>query len=243
MTQKVYLRKTSLVDYPQKVAAAIFFPMCNLRCPWCQNGSLITNKNDDELITLEEALALIQKRQNVLGAVTLTGGEPTLYPMLANLIEHIKAFSLTTTGGKHQSKLLVKLDTNGTNPDILKQILVNDKTKPDYIAMDLKTSIEKYNSLCRSRINIEDKIIESINIICSSNVQYEFRSLLLPDPFFNKDDVVSISKLKGLNADHWRFRAFIPGSCLDEDWNLKEATKPQTVKDYEDFAKSLGGMR
>jgi len=135
MNVKVSFRKTSLVDYPGKIASVIFFPFCNLRCPWCHNGDLI-NGNETNLITLKDAISHIEKRVPVLGAVVLSGGEPLLYPALGKLISKIKEYNL-----------LVKVDTNGTLPDTLLKLLHNKQSAPDYVALDLKASPARYPSL------------------------------------------------------------------------------------------------
>jgi pyruvate formate lyase activating enzyme len=116
---RVHLRKTTLVDYPGKVAAALFFPGCNLRCPWCHNRELV-NREAENLVPLEAALSHLEKRRKLLGGVVLSGGEPLLFPGLGELIPLIKGLGLK-----------VKLDTNGTLPQLLEKLLENEKTRPD----------------------------------------------------------------------------------------------------------------
>ncbi|MDR2102454.1 MAG: radical SAM protein, partial [Treponema sp.] len=138
----IHLRKTSLVDYPGEVAAVFFFPGCNLRCPWCQNRELLPGGCSPErgepgfFINREAALAHIKKRRAVLGGVVLSGGEPTLSGELPALIRRIKDLGLK-----------VKLDTNGMAPEVLAGLFGDEKTRPDYIALDLKLSPRRYGEL------------------------------------------------------------------------------------------------
>lgn len=157
----VGLRKTSLVDYPGRIAATLFLPGCNLRCPWCHNKELVeshpygevqldrgfqsptgtptpahTPTNDPALIPLSQALDIIQKRKNLLSGVAITGGEPTLRPELPHIIAAI-----------HRMGLAVKLDTNGTLPLNIEKLLQEVETQPDYVAMDLKLAPHRYREL------------------------------------------------------------------------------------------------
>ncbi|MDR1468264.1 MAG: anaerobic ribonucleoside-triphosphate reductase activating protein [Spirochaetaceae bacterium] len=213
---KVALRKTSLVDYPGKVAVALFFCGCNLRCPWCYNWELVTAPPED-LTGLNEAFALIRKRKHLLGGVVLSGGEPTLLGELPEIIVEIKSMGLP-----------VKLDTNGMLPDVLKKLCENENTRPDFIAMDIKLPPERYIALTGRKDDgpdkareIADRIQESITFIRESGVEHEFRSLLLPaPPFFPKD----LEVIKNIADETLKIRAFHGGNCLDETWNRYNST-------------------
>jgi pyruvate formate lyase activating enzyme len=209
---KVALRKTSLVDYPGKVATALFFQGCNLRCPWCYNWELITG-NPKGLATLDEAFALIKRRSHVLGGVVLSGGEPTLLPELPEIIAEVR-----------KKALCVKLDTNGMLPDVLKQIVADEKSKPDFIAMDIKLPPERYAELTGTEKpdpeqaeEIAGRIRESIAFIKESGIEHEFRSLDLPLSYFSAKDREAV---KDLADDTLKFRPFRGGNCLDEAWNI-----------------------
>jgi pyruvate formate lyase activating enzyme len=231
--QKVGFRKTTLVDYPGQVAAAIFFPFCNMRCPWCHNGKLIVGEDGaedgEELIPLNDVLLQIEKRKHVLGGVVLSGGEPTLYPPLPKLISEIKKLGLA-----------VKLDTNGTTPDVLSQLLLSLETKPDYIACDLKIAPKRYAELCggAEQKDLAAKLDESAEIIRQSGIEHEFRSLTLDPAFFSNTDIDSLAPLAGNSP--WHFRPFRPGACLDEAWNEKSATTDEEHKKYVGYAQGLG---
>ncbi|MDR2841589.1 MAG: anaerobic ribonucleoside-triphosphate reductase activating protein [Spirochaetaceae bacterium] len=228
-SSKVVLRKTSLVDYPGKLAAVIFFPICNLRCPWCQNRELVLNETTKDLIPLSEAIKYIEKRKNVLNSIVLSGGEPTLFSNIHILISHLKSLGF-----------FVKIDTNGTNPGVLQDLINNKDSCPNYIAFDLKFSLDRYNTLLNSTETtntISENVKAGIKIICSSNIDHEFRSLVFPDNFFSRQDIENLSKLAGNSK--WHFRPFVPGNCLDPEWNKKEKTPAHIVQELIDFAESL----
>ncbi|MDI9427094.1 MAG: anaerobic ribonucleoside-triphosphate reductase activating protein, partial [Spirochaetota bacterium] len=124
---RVGFRKTSLLDYPARLASVIFFTGCNFRCPWCHNRELVLGEADD-LLALNECLSIIEKRKHLVQGVVLTGGEPLLQGIISELIAQI-----------HELGLLVKLDTNGSLPEKLATLIEDPRTRPDYVALDLKT--------------------------------------------------------------------------------------------------------
>jgi pyruvate formate lyase activating enzyme len=213
----VFFRKTTFVDYPGKIAAALFFPFCNMRCPWCHNGSLITGGAENEedappLTPLDEALRHIEKRRAVLEGVVLSGGDPALFSALGGLIAALKALPLA-----------VKLDTNGTRPEALAALLASD-APPDYIAMDLKCAPRRYAEFCaggRRDEAVGARVLESVKIVREAfeagRVDAEFRSLALPGGVFPAEDGAEFAALVGRVP--WRVRAFRPGGCLDPAWN------------------------
>ena len=125
------LQKLTLLDYPGKVAATLFLGGCNFRCPFCQNSGLVLSPNEEAVIPTEEVLKFLKKRQGILDGICITGGEPTLSPDLKPFIQEI-----------HSMGYLVKLDTNGTNPQLLKELM--EEGLLDYIAMDIKSSRKGY---------------------------------------------------------------------------------------------------
>ena len=215
--QAVGLQKTSMVDYPGRLASVIFFPFCNMRCPWCHNGDLIMggNREGAALTPLAEALSLIAKRRAVLGGVVLSGGEAALYPRLPELISRIKRLGLA-----------VKLDTNGSAPEVLEKLLSGRETRPDYIAMDLKVAPARYHELLPKttgagsplKVEIAARLERSAAIIRASGVEHEFRSLRLPPDYFTEADMAALRPLAGGSA--WNFRDLVRGNCLDPSWNL-----------------------
>ena len=152
-----FLRKTTLVDFPEHIACAVFLIGCNLRCPYCYNKDLVLineNSQKDDFSTLDEVFKHLELRKNVLSGITISGGEPLLHPATPLIIKYAK-----NLGYK------IKLDTNGTNPLELEKLIKNDQLCPDYVAMDIKASSNCY-SLVTGVINpFLDNIKESINIL------------------------------------------------------------------------------
>lgn len=159
------LQKTTLLDYPSKVAATIFTGGCNFRCPFCHNASLVTHVDAKEFISEEEVLAFLSKRRGILDGICITGGEPLLQKDIADFCRRVKAL-----------ELLIKLDTNGSRPKELEALISEGLI--DYIAMDIKNSKELYARTC----GIEEfppEVEESVAIIMSAGIPYEFRTTVV----------------------------------------------------------------
>ncbi len=154
------LQKMTLLDYPGKVACTVFLSGCNLRCPFCHNASLVLPERLTPAMEQAELLAFLKKRKGLLDGVCITGGEPTLHKDLPQLIEQVKDLGYA-----------VKLDTNGSDPDMLKKVL----PMVDHVAMDVKNAPEKYEATCGG-IDILDKVQESVSILMNGTVDYEFRT-------------------------------------------------------------------
>jgi pyruvate formate lyase activating enzyme len=237
----VALRKTSLVDYPGKVSTVVFFPGCNLRCPWCQNGELALGRGEN-LMSPEEALSHVAGRKAIVGAVVLSGGEPSIYPSLGLWIA---AF--------HKLGLPVKLDTNGMNPQALETLFEKGDSRPDYIALDLKLAPERYGELLPAANARESgpafpdesggacpaaALIKSGALIRSSGIPHEYRSLALPDNRFGPGDIEALSPL--VDDSPWHFRPFRPGNCLDPAWDRFEPPPRSLVRLLAETARGLG---
>lgn len=212
---RVGLRKTSLVDYPGKLAAVLFFPGCNLRCPWCHNPELVapTDAEFTSLISFEEVVPLLEKRKAMLRGVVLSGGEPLLFPDIGMVISCLKRHGYA-----------VKLDTNGTMPERLLPLLANADTRPDYIAVDLKAEPGRYNSFAeksaiRPPSDYPVALSQTAHMLRTYNVAGEFRSLVFSDDFFSLRDVEILAPLTV--GFPWFFSAFRGGTCLDAAWNSK----------------------
>ena len=179
--------KLTLLDYPGHMAAILFLGGCNMRCPFCQNASLVMNPSSQPIIPVEEILAYLRKRTGILEGVCISGGEPTISPDLPDFIRKIKAL------GYH-----VKLDTNGSNPDMIKA-LVNEKLI-DYIAMDIKNSPEKY-VLTSGSSNIDIKAVEeSVAFLLTAPVEYEFRTTIVKELHTDSDILAIGHWLKGAKS-------------------------------------------
>lgn len=170
-------QKISTVDYPGYIASTIFLSGCNLKCKYCHNPSLVHGETATEEISLDEILSYLQKRRGFIDGVCISGGEPTIHDDLEDLISSIKAMGYK-----------IKLDTNGTNPLSVKNLI--DKNLLDYVAVDIKATIDKYHDVAGCFVNT-DKIKETIKLLINSNVDYEFRTTLLPD--LDKADIKEIA--------------------------------------------------
>lgn len=158
--------KTTLLDYPGHVAATVFTGNCNFRCPFCHNAGLVLDPGGQEVISEEEVLAYLKKRQGILEGICITGGEPTLQPDLRNFIKKVKELGY-----------LVKLDTNGYKPEVLWELL--DEKMLDYVAMDIKASKENYGRAAGVKRLDLARIEESVGILKSCDIPYEFRTTVV----------------------------------------------------------------
>jgi pyruvate formate lyase activating enzyme len=174
------LEKNSFVDYPGKMAAVIFTPGCNMDCYYCHNQQLLAPDETDVLHDPKDVLAFLQARHTLLDAVVITGGEPTLQKELESFITRVR-----DTG------LLVKLDTNGSHPWILRSLL--DKKLLDFVAMDIKAPLEKYNDITGTTTDVS-AINQSIDLLMSGDVEYEFRTTFAP-PLTTVDIVAIASRI------------------------------------------------
>ena len=175
------LQKLTLLDYPGLVACTVFTVGCNMRCPFCQNASLVNRIDEENLLPEEEFFSFLKKRQGILDGVCITGGEPTLQPDLNDFIAKIKSMGYK-----------VKLDTNGSFPDKVKEILDSDNV--DMVAMDLKNTIDRYAETVGIPGFDTSKILESINIIRSNGVEYEFRTTVV-SPLHRPEDFGELAKM------------------------------------------------
>ena len=161
------LQKMTLLDFPGRVACTVFLGGCYLSCPFCHNAELIDG-TAEPVMDETELLAFLEKRKGLLDGVAFTGGEPTLRKDLPDLFRKIKALGYP-----------IKLDTNGLHPDRLKALL--DEGLVDYVAMDIKNSPEKYALTAGVDTVDLEKISESIRLLMSSGVDYEFRTTVVDE--------------------------------------------------------------
>ncbi len=181
------LNKTTLLDYPEHVAATVFTGGCNFCCPFCHNGDLVLNPHKVPLISEEELFAFLEKRKGILDGVCITGGEPTLQRDLPKLIDRIKEMGY-----------LVKLDTNGSAPEVL-EMLFKDRML-DYVAMDIKASKENYARACGLASMDIGRIEASAQLLMGNETSYEFRTTVVRG-LHEKEDFEKIGQwLKGNKA-------------------------------------------
>ncbi|MDE5804076.1 MAG: anaerobic ribonucleoside-triphosphate reductase activating protein [Lachnospiraceae bacterium] len=181
------LNKTTLLDFPEHVAATVFTGGCNFCCPFCHNRDLVLGTAGLTAIAEEEVLTFLRKRKGILTGVCITGGEPTLQPDLPAFIEKVKEMGY-----------LVKLDTNGHRPAVLQELL--DKGLLDYVAMDIKNTKERY-AMTVGKENLDIGCIEeSVEILKKSPIAYEFRTTVVRE-LHRKEDFAAIGEwLAGAKA-------------------------------------------
>ena len=175
------LQKTTLLDYPEKLACTVFTAGCNFRCPFCHNASLVLRAGEVDEIPESSFLSYLEKRGGLLDGVCITGGEPLLNPDIEDLIVKIRSYGL-----------LVKLDTNGAFPDRLEALL--DKGLLDYVAMDVKNSDQKYGVTVGLGDDFNISVInKSIDIIMKKSPDYEFRTTVVRE-LHEREDLLSIAR-------------------------------------------------
>ncbi|MBK5251307.1 MAG: anaerobic ribonucleoside-triphosphate reductase activating protein [Peptostreptococcaceae bacterium] len=158
-------QRVSLMDYPGKIATTAFVGGCNFRCPYCHNWELVENGSNLEAISSDEVLAFLKKRSAMVDGICISGGEPTIHKELPEFARRVKGM------GK-----LVKLDTNGANPDMIRELL--DGKWLDFVAMDVKCTMERYCALTKCSADELPKLKESIEMIKKSGIDYEFRTTI-----------------------------------------------------------------
>ena len=199
------LVKTTLVDYPGRIAAVFFVEGCNLRCPYCYNADLVVRNKQYETVSFDEVLEHLIHRKNVLSGFVISGGEPLLYSSIQEIILQVR-----NLGYK------VKLDTNGMMPDRL-EYLIKSEACPDFIALDVKTVPERYTVLgsgCTGAANIR-KSIQLLSQLPAE--QREFRTVLVPS-LVQQTDINIIASLLPQDAA-WMMTNFRPGNCVDDRYN------------------------
>jgi len=206
------LQKISLLDYPEKTAATIFFAGCNFRCPFCHNGDLVLNPNNAEKIDEEEILGFLKTRIGLLDGVCITGGEPLIQKDLLSFVKKVK-----------ELEFLVKIDTNGSFPGRLKELI--DSGLIDYIAMDIKNSKEKYGMTAGipniMHEDILNKVSESVGIIKASKINYEFRTTVTKE-LHELSDMEEIGKW--LNGS----KKYVIQNYVDSDKTIKMGYSSQS---------------
>ena len=211
------LQKVSLIDYPNKVASVLFTPGCNLRCGFCHNWRIAV---DPKPPFLQEAVALriLESRKKYVDAVVVTGGEPCMHKELPKFLAKLK-----------KRGFQVKLDTNGFYPEVLEECLAY----VDYVALDVKTSPEKYKLLGATNTS---ELLRSVEMLKMGKVPYEFRTTVVPE-IVTAEDITRICELaKGVETH--AFQQFIPQDTLDKRF---EALKPYAPEIINEFAGNMKG--
>lgn len=208
------LQKLTLIDYPGKVAATVFTVGCNFRCPFCHNPELVISSAGFERGSISEAefFEFLKNRKGKLDGVCITGGEPTIQTDILDFLRRIKELGF-----------LVKLDSNGTRPDVLKKAF--SEKLVDYVAMDIKNCLESYRRTCGATVDLE-RIKLSVDLIRKSKIPYEFRTTVVPGIHTMKDFDLIGKWLDGIeNFALQKYRD--EGKILDP--NLKEKIQDKKI--------------
>ena len=211
------LQKVSLIDYPNKIASVLFTPGCNLRCGFCHNWRIAV---DPKPPFMQEAVALkiLERRKKYVDAVVVTGGEPCMHKELPRFLAKLK-----------ERGFQIKLDTNGFYPDVLEECLAH----VDYVALDVKTSLEKYKLLGAKSTN---GLLRTVEMLKMGKVTYEFRTTVVPE-IVTSEDMAKICELaKGVKTH--AFQQFVPCDTLEKRF---ERLKPYTPELINEFARNMKG--
>ena len=231
------LVKTTCVDYPGILAGSFFLKGCNLRCPYCYNTGLVLGKDDgtQPLNTVQELFDHLEKRQGILKGLTISGGEPLINPYTPVIIRKARELGYQ-----------IKLDTNGTLPDELEAFLDNPELRPDFIAMDIKTSPDRYASLiCPSFSNYHGNTEHFVNVLTRSaklvasypSDKREWRTVLVP-PLVQKSDIDAMAAVLPKDAS-WQFAQFMNQNCIDPSYNEIYPYTDTEAADLIEYAKKI----
>jgi pyruvate formate lyase activating enzyme len=200
---------SSLLDYPGRIAASLFCGGCNFRCPNCHNSHLVLRPDDSPDIPEAEIWALLRKRRGLLDGVVLSGGEPTLQVNLLPFATRLR-----------ERGFLVKLDTNGYRPDVMRAMIKEGAV--DYVAMDVKAPLEHYALAVGVPVDVS-RIRQSMELLLDGRVEYEFRTTVVPG-ILAEDDIVQIAQ-EIAGASRYFLQQFVPRDTLDPDM-LRRAPYP-----------------
>ena len=211
----------SFVDWDGKLSSVIFLPNCNFRCPFCHNVNLVLNPEKLETVPFESLENQLKKQKGWVDGVCVTGGEPTLHKNLPELCSRLKKMGF-----------LVKVDTNGTNPTMLKELI--DRGLVDYVAMDIKAPLTEKKYSKTTGVNAEkmlEKVKESIKLLLGSNVDYEFRTTVVPT-LHDEEDIKQIChSLRGCRKYVLqKFDVSIGKTIIDPDFLSKTLTEEEMQK-------------
>jgi pyruvate formate lyase activating enzyme len=210
------LQKTSLVDFPCRVSSVLYTPGCNLRCPFCHNWRIVLNPQPP-FLTEETALKILEDRKKYIDAIVVTGGEPTIHKETPKFLKKLR-----------ERSFMVKLDTNGLDSKALEECL----PYVDYVALDVKTSLDKYKRLGAKETG---ELLRTIEILRTGQVEYEFRTTVVPG-LVDMEDVRKIREVvKG--AKVFAFQQFVPGDVLDKQFDTLVPYSREIMSSYADVMK------
>ncbi|MBN1426946.1 MAG: anaerobic ribonucleoside-triphosphate reductase activating protein [Anaerolineae bacterium] len=213
--------RTSLIDAPGHMATVLFTAGCNFRCPYCHNPGLVLGEPHLPVYTEEQLFDFLARRQGFIDAVVISGGEPTLQPDLLPFLSRLRG-----------RPVWIKLDTNGSHPAVLREILSGQLV--DYVAMDIKSSPERYPAIAGSQANVRD-IDVSIGLLKHSAIDYEFRTTVI-DNLHQETDIIEIAQWLA-PCKRYILQRFNPGIILDVSERELSAVPADKMKTWADAAR------
>jgi pyruvate formate lyase activating enzyme len=214
------LQKTTLIDYPGKIACVVFLAGCNFRCPWCYSSELVLPIKiaSQPRVSEKEFFDFLRQRKGLLEGVVICGGEPTINKELPQFIERIKILGY-----------FVKLDTNGSNPKVLKELM--DAKLIDYVAMDIKASVNNkaYDSLMGEGVKI-DHIKNSVEILKNGSLDFEFRTTVV-NTIHTRGDFLDIAKWIGGQNVKYYLQNFRAEKTIDPEFEKIKPFKRQFLEE------------
>jgi pyruvate formate lyase activating enzyme len=215
--------KSTLLDYPGRIAASLFCGGCNFRCPNCHNANIVLRPAQVPDVPQDEIWALLEKRRGLLDGVVISGGEPTLQPDLPSFAERL-----------HEMGFLVKLDTNGYQPDVVESMI--DTRTVDYVAMDVKAPLRPHKYALAAGVQVDITLIErSVSLLLEGRTEYEFRTTVVPG-ILDEEDIVRIAQ-DIVGAKHYYLQQFVPRNTLDPAMLKRRPYLPDRVHAMADLAR------
>lgn len=209
-------QRSTLIDYPGKIAAMVYTIGCNFRCPYCHNPELV-DETVEKTFSEQDILSFLEKRKNMLDGIVITGGEPTMHADLPGFMKKVKDLGF-----------LVKLDSNGTHPDVLARAI--EENLVDYIAMDIKSPLSKYSQTVARPVDVH-AIRKSIDIIMSAPVEYEFRTTVIK-ALLSPADIIEIGQeVRG--AQKFFLQKFVPTKLLNPQFRKKVSYTDDELKAFQ----------
>ncbi|MFN2257692.1 MAG: anaerobic ribonucleoside-triphosphate reductase activating protein [Desulfuromonadaceae bacterium] len=191
---------TSLLDYPARIAALVFYSGCNMRCTYCHNAALVNTPDEYPDIPEDDVLDMVAARRNFIDGVVISGGEPTLDPAMPHLIERLKTLGM-----------LIKLDTNGLRPQVLADLIQDGLL--DFVSLDLKTAPQRYPALGAPTAAAES-LCESLEVLRQAEVEVELRTTCMPG-YVEVEDIHALGgRLQ--SGDSWVLQQFVSEYAMDE---------------------------
>jgi pyruvate formate lyase activating enzyme len=215
--------KSTLLDYPGRIAASLFCGGCNFRCPNCHNADIVLHPDQIPDVSQDEIWTFLQKRRGLLDGIAISGGEPTIQPNL-----------LSFAARMHEMGFLVKLDTNGYRPDVVESMI--DARLVDYVAMDVKAPFSPAKYALAAGVEVDTTRIErSVSLLLEGRTEYEFRTTVVPD-ILDEEDIARIAQdIAG--AQRYYLQQFVPRDTLDPEMLKRRPFPPDRVYAMADLAR------